>query len=258
MVKASSARKSDSIRPTTVDADEVARFNALAAEWWDPNGPMRPLHAMTPARMQFLRDALCAHFGRDSHDRSPLKGLEILDIGCGAGLASEPLARLGARVTGLDAAADAIAAARVHASLAGLSIDYRVGGPEALASDDQRYDCVIALEVLEHVSDVPTFLEQCRHRLKPNGLLAFSTLNRSAAAFLSAIVGAEYLLRLLPRGTHDWRKFLRPKDLQEALEAAGFVLGDIKGLGPDPLRGGWQLTQRTPVNYIGWATLSAM
>lgn len=248
-MKASSAR--------TVDDEEVRRFNALARRWWDPAGPMRPLHEMNPVRIAFIKAALCERFGRDPADRQALRGLELLDLGCGAGLASEPLARLGASVSGMDAAPDAIAAARAHASLAGLQIDYKVGGPEALEADRARFDAIVALEVLEHVSDVPQFLSLCRQRLKPGGLLLFSTLNRTLASLATAIVGAEYILRLLPRGTHDWRRFIRPDDLTRLLSNAGFEVGAIQGMVPDVARGGWRLSLRTPVNYIGWARITA-
>lgn len=252
-MKASNARQLKASALSTANPEDVARFNALAGDWWDPTGPMRPLHAMTPVRLRFLRDAFCAHFGRDTASRTPLAGLSVLDIGCGAGLASEPLCRLGARVTGMDAAPDAIAAAKAHAKLAGLDIRYDVGGPEALAAGSGRFDAVVALEVLEHVEDVDLFLSHCALQLKTDGILAFSTLNRTAASFVTAIAGAEYLLRLLPRGTHNWRKFLTPQELEAALGRAGFVVGAIEGMGPDLRHGGWRLTRRTPVNYIGWA-----
>lgn len=195
---------------TTVDSAEVAKFSGLAGTWWDPTGPMAPLHALNAARVRYLRDQACAHFGRDAKAARPLAELRVLDVGCGAGLLTEPLTRLGASVTGVDASAEAIAAARRHAEGGGLTIDYRVGGAEAA---EGTFDIVVTMEVVEHVPDLDAFVAAAVAPLKADGLFVAATLNRTPKAFALAIVGAEYLLRWLPRGTHDWQKFVRPSEL---------------------------------------------
>lgn len=227
--------------------DEIAKFDALAARWWDPNGPMAPLHRMNPLRCRWVATRLAAAQGRSGTD---LKGLSILDVGCGAGLASEGLARLGARVTGLDAAGAALAAARAHAEAEGLAIDYREGRPEELAAEGARFDAVVALEVIEHVADRAAFLAALAAVLKPGGMLFLSTLNRTPRAFLFAKLGAEYLLRLLPRGTHDWRMFVTPAELGTEARQAGLRICDIAGMAPVAAGKDWRESRDVGVNYI--------
>jgi len=235
---------------TTVDPDEIRNFDALAATWWDADGPMRPLHRLNPVRLGFVRDHLCRHFDRPANTLDPLAGVTVLDIGCGGGLISEPLARLGARVTGVDASADAIAVARAHAEQNGLAIDYRTGDAAALVADAAKFDAVVALEIIEHVADPEQFLKMLTHLVEPGGAVVLSTLNRTVRSFLEAIVGAEYVLRWLPKGTHQWDKFLRPSELVRPLRQAGVRVTDIAGLAYDPIKDDWRLTRRTDVNYL--------
>jgi 2-polyprenyl-6-hydroxyphenyl methylase / 3-demethylubiquinone-9 3-methyltransferase len=227
----------------------------MAADWWNADGPMRPLHLLNPARLGYIRDAAAQHFGVDRGKRQPLAGLRLLDLGCGAGLVSEPLARLGAEVVGVDAAAENIAAARAHAAQSGLSIDYRCTSAEDLAAAGEQFDLVIFLEVVEHVADVALFIQTIAKLLKPSGAAIFSTPNRTSASFALVIVGAEYVLRWLPRGTHDWRKFLTPPEFKAQLRSAGLAVQDISGLSFEPLAERFAVTQDLSVNYIGWATL---
>lgn len=234
----------------TVDEAEIARFDALADTWWDPDGPMRPLHLIGPVRLAFIRNMILRHFGADGGAPEPFAGLRILDVGCGAGLLDEPLARLGAQVTAIDAAAKNIAAARRHADGMGLKIDYRNATAEDLAAGKERFDVVMAMEVVEHVADLDAFLGALARLTKPGGLVLLSTINRTLKSFAMAIVGAEYVLRWLPRGTHDWQKFLKPEELQAALEEAGFVLVDREGMRYDPLGDRWSLDPDMSVNYL--------
>jgi len=234
----------------SVDRDEINAFDALAATWWDADGPMRPLHRLNPVRLGYVRENLCRHFDRSATALDPLAGLSVLDIGCGGGLISEPLARLGARVTGVDAAAKAIEVAIAHADQSGLDIAYRLGDAEALVDEAAQFDAVVALEIIEHVADPDQFLEMLAQLVAPGGAVVLSTLNRTVRSFLEAIVGAEYVLRWLPRGTHHWDKFLRPSELVRPLRQAGIRVTDITGLAYDPIRDDWQLTRRTDVNYL--------
>ncbi|HVL70713.1 MAG TPA: bifunctional 2-polyprenyl-6-hydroxyphenol methylase/3-demethylubiquinol 3-O-methyltransferase UbiG [Beijerinckiaceae bacterium] len=231
----------------SVDRDEVARFDALAERWWDPDGPMRALHRLNPVRLAYIRDQACRRFGRDPRAARPLEGLAVLDVGCGAGLLSEPMARLGGTVTGLDPAAANLDVARRHAARGGLSIDYRSDPVEALA---ERFDLVLAMEVVEHVPDVDAFVLACCRAVKPGGLLVMATINRTLRAFGLAIVAAEYVLRWLPRGTHDWEKFVTPEELARAIEAGGLSVADTSGAVYDPLAGAWSLSRDTGVNYM--------
>ncbi len=241
----------------TVNPAEIAHFNAMAAAWWNPDGPSKPLFALNPPRLAFVRDQLCARFARDPRMSQPLSGLRLLDLGCGGGLVSEPLARMGATVVGADAAEENIGIAKAHAAEMELAIDYRATTAEALVDEGARFDAVISLEVVEHVADVPLFLKCCAQLLEPGGLFLFSTLNRTAASYATAIIGAEMLLRVIPRGTHDWRKFITPEEMQGLLAAAGFGAADLRGLSFDPMRSAWQLSTNTQINYIAAASLRA-
>ncbi len=240
-----------STAPSTVDDAEVARFSAMAAEWWDPVGKFRPLHRFNPVRIGYIRDALARRFGRDARAPRPLAGLRLVDIGCGGGLLAEPLARLGAEVVGIDAAERNIKTASVHAAEAGVTVDYRNTTAEALVAAGERFDAVIALEVLEHVADVPLFLTCCADLAKPGGVLFFATMNRTPKAYLMAIIGAEYVLRWLPRGTHDWNKFLKPSEVAEELRRNGVTVRDLTGVVYNPLDGSFRLVPRdVQVNYL--------
>jgi 2-polyprenyl-6-hydroxyphenyl methylase / 3-demethylubiquinone-9 3-methyltransferase len=250
------ARQQGHTARTSVDPAELAKFTAMAEEWWDPDGKFRPLHQLNPARLSFIRDRVCAHVGRDPKAERPLHDLRILDIGCGGGLLCEPLTRLGARVTGVDAAEKNVQVARAHAAQSGLDIDYRHAAAEDLAADEEsdRYDVVLNMEVLEHVADVAGFLATSAALVKPGGATVVATLNRTPKSFMLAIVGAEYVLRWLPRGTHDWRKFLRPSELAAHLRRAGMEIAEMTGVEYNPLAASWRLTGDLDVNYMVFAT----
>jgi len=233
----------------SVDPAEIARFSAIADEWWDPKGRFRPLHKFNPVRLAYIRDAACARFERDPHSLTPLAGLDLLDIGCG-GLLSEPMARLGARVTGVDAGERNIKTALVHAAGQGLAIDYRTGTAEALARSGVRFDIILNMEVVEHVVSVPDFVGTCAQLLKPGGIMFCATLNRTAKAFALAIVGAEYVLRWLKPGTHDWTKFVTPAELEAAAQAAQLHVLQRSGVTYDPLADRFRLTSDLSVNYL--------
>lgn len=235
---------------STIDPAEVARFDAIARDWWDPKGPMAVLHKFNPVRLAFVRDEACAHFGRDPKTLRALEGLSLVDIGCGGGVLSEPLCRLGAEVTGLDPAPTNIAVARAHSEAGGLAIDYREETIEAVVASGQRFDIVLAMEVVEHVADVEAFVAACCAAVKPGGLLVMATLNRTLKSYALAIVGAEYVLRWLPKGTHDWEKFVTPDELGDAIEANGFVLGAQTGVVYNPLTGRWSAARDMDVNYM--------
>jgi len=240
-----------SIDAPSIDEAEIAKFAAMAEAWWDPAGKFRPLHRVNPVRLAFIRDRLCARFGRDAKAVKPLEGLKLLDVGCGGGLLCEPLARLGAAVTGLDAAEKNIRIASLHAAESGLAIDYRHGSVEELAEGTQRFDAVLTMEVVEHVADVAGFLVAAAQLVRPGGVMFLSTLNRTPKAFLMAIVGAEYVLRWLPRGTHDWRRFLRPSELAAGLRRAGLEVEELAGVAYNPLTDAWRLAPRDlDVNYM--------
>jgi 2-polyprenyl-6-hydroxyphenyl methylase/3-demethylubiquinone-9 3-methyltransferase len=233
----------------TVDAGEVGKFAALAETWWNPDGPFRPLHRMNPIRLDWLRDHLCAQFGRDPNACRALQGLRLLDVGCGGGLLSEPLARMGASVTGIDAAEEGVMAARTHAEAMGLEIDYRAMTAEELVATGERFDGVLALEIVEHVSDLPAFASALGALVEPEGLVALSTLNRTARSYAMAIVGAEYLLGWLPKGTHDWNRFPTPDEMRDVLAEGGLSVVDEAGFGYDPLRDVWRRGDDLSINY---------
>lgn len=234
----------------TVDADEVAKFSAMAAEWWDPAGKFRPLHVFNPVRLAFIRDRVSAHFGLAPNADRPFEGLRLLDIGCGGGLLSEPMCRLGAAVTGADAAERNIATASVHAAEQGLTIDYRATTAEALAEAGEAFDVILNMEVIEHVADMDAFMAACARCLRPGGLMIVATLNRTARAFALAIVGAEYVLGWLPRGTHDWSKFVTPAEMRMMMDKAGLAPGELTGVAYNPLSDKWSLSRDTAVNYM--------
>jgi 2-polyprenyl-6-hydroxyphenyl methylase / 3-demethylubiquinone-9 3-methyltransferase len=239
---------------STIDADEVARFSAMADEWWDPAGNFKPLHKFNPVRLGYIRDRLCAHFGRDDHSLTPLAGLTLLDVGCGGGLISEPLARMGATVTGIDASDRNIGTARAHAARTGLDIDYRCTTAEDLQAAGETFDVVLSLEVVEHVADVNLFLNSCAALVREGGATALATLNRTPKAFVFGIVGAEYVMRWLPRGTHDWKKFVRPSELAAGLRRGGIDVTDISGLTFDIIGDEWRVSTDLSVNYILFGT----
>jgi 2-polyprenyl-6-hydroxyphenyl methylase/3-demethylubiquinone-9 3-methyltransferase len=236
---------------STVDPAEIERFARIAEEWWDPRGKFAPLHRLNPVRLGFIRDRAAVHWQRDALSGAPLQGLSLVDIGCGGGLICEPMTRLGARVTGIDAAGRNIATARLHADGQELTIDYRETTAEALAETGAQFDIVLALEIVEHVADVDLFLQSISRLAKPGGLVFLSTLNRTAKAWALAIAGAEYVMRWLPRGTHDWRKFLKPSELVRGLRAAGVEPQEIVGVVYSPLSREWSLNGRDlDVNYM--------
>lgn len=238
----------------TVDPAEVEKFSALAEDWWDPQGRSRALHRLNPTRIAYLRDRACARFGRDPLGDRPLRGLSVLDVGCGGGLATEPLARLGAEVTGLDATPAAIEVARAHAAEQGLAIDYRRATAAELLAEGRQFDLVVALEIVEHVAEPADFLADCAGLVRPGGGFALSTFNRTGKAFLLGIVAAEYLLRWVPAGTHDWRRFLRPSEVAAGLRPHGLAVRDVQGLVYNPLTEGWRLSRRDlDVSYLLWA-----
>ena len=236
---------------TTIDAAEVAKFEAMAAEWWDPTGKFKPLHEMNPCRLEYITRQIAAEFGRDLTQPEPFKALRLLDIGCGGGLLSEPMARLGATVVGADAAARNIPVAQIHAEQSGLQIDYRHTSAEALAEAGEQFDVVLTMEVVEHVADPLAYLTACQHLLKPGGLMVCSTLNRNAKSFAMAIVGAEWVMRWLPKGTHDWKKFITPDELVDLIRRAGLDPVDRKGMVFNPVSWRWSLSDRDlSVNYV--------
>ncbi|MBW7922523.1 MAG: bifunctional 2-polyprenyl-6-hydroxyphenol methylase/3-demethylubiquinol 3-O-methyltransferase UbiG [Rubellimicrobium sp.] len=235
----------------TIDPAEVAKFEAMAAEWWDPAGKFRPLHQMNPCRLDYITSQIAAEFDRDPGTARPFQGLRVLDIGCGGGLLAEPMARLGAQVTGVDASPRNIEVARIHAAQTGLEIDYRHGTAEALAAAGERFDAVLNMEVVEHVADPLAYLTACHDLLRPGGLHVCSTLNRNPKSWLFAIVGAEHIARWLPKGTHDWRRFITPDELFDLLARAGMRPVDRKGMVLDFLRNEWKLSDRDlSVNYV--------
>ena len=236
---------------TTVDPSEVAKFEAMAAEWWDPTGKFKPLHMMNPVRLDYITSQIAAEFGRDLSDDKPFAGLRILDIGCGGGLLSEPMARIGADVVGADAAERNIPVAQVHAEQSGLDIDYRFTTAEALAAAGEQFDVVLNMEVVEHVADPLSYLTACQQLLKPGGLMVCSTINRNPKSFMVAIVGAEHVMRWLPKGTHEWDKFITPDELGNLITESGLRLVDKQGFVFNPILWSWSISSRDlSVNYV--------
>ncbi|MBJ7578739.1 bifunctional 2-polyprenyl-6-hydroxyphenol methylase/3-demethylubiquinol 3-O-methyltransferase UbiG [Devosia sp. MC532] len=235
---------------TTVNDAEIAKFTAMAEEWWDPTGKFKPLHKFNPVRLSYIRDKLVARFGRHANSIRPFEGIRILDVGCGGGLLCEPLTRLGATVTGVDAAERNIAIAKIHAEQGGLDIDYRATTSEALVAAGESYDVVLNMEVVEHVDNVPLYMKSCADLVAPGGLMFTATLNRTARALALAVIGAEYVLRWLPRGTHDWNKFLTPEEIIAELRRNGLNVTDQSGVSYNPLSGEWRLSRDMAVNYM--------
>jgi 2-polyprenyl-6-hydroxyphenyl methylase/3-demethylubiquinone-9 3-methyltransferase len=243
---------------TTVDPAEIAKFEAMAAEWWDPEGKFKPLHMLNPCRLDYITSQIAAQFSRDLAAEKPFAGLRILDIGCGGGLLSEPMARLGADVTGADAAEGNLPVARIHAEQSGLTIDYRHTTAEDMAAAGEQFDVVLNMEVVEHVADPLGFLTASQELLKPGGLLICSTINRNPKSYAVAIIGAEVIMRWLPRGTHEWSKFITPDELFALLADAGVTPVDRKGFVFNPLTWGWSISDRDlSVNYVTASTKSA-
>lgn len=236
---------------STVDDAEIAKFEAMAAEWWDPNGKFKPLHMLNPCRLDYITRQIAAEFGRDLSDPLPFQGLRLLDIGCGGGLLSEPMARLGADVVGADAAGGNLPVARIHAEQSGLKIDYRHTTAEALAEAGERFDIVLNMEVVEHVADPLSYLTACHDLLKSGGLHLCSTINRNPKSYAVAILGAEVVMRWLPKGTHDWKKFITPDELEKLLENSGVEPVDKKGFVFNPILWSWSISDRDlSVNYV--------
>ncbi|GLS86288.1 ubiquinone biosynthesis O-methyltransferase [Cypionkella aquatica] len=235
----------------TIDPAEVAKFEAMAAEWWDTEGKFKPLHLMNPCRLDYITRQIAAEFHRDLTQPLPFKGLRLLDIGCGGGLLSEPMARLGADVVGADAAARNIPVAQLHAVQSGLEIDYRNVAAEDLAAAGEQFDVVLNMEVVEHVADPQGYLTACQQLLKPGGLMICSTLNRNVKSFGMAIIGAEWVMRWLPKGTHDWTKFITPEELYDLIRKAGLDPVDRKGMVFNPFSWKWAISARDlSVNYV--------
>jgi 2-polyprenyl-6-hydroxyphenyl methylase/3-demethylubiquinone-9 3-methyltransferase len=235
---------------STIDQDEVDRFSAMASEWWDPTGKFRPLHKFNPVRLTYIRDHVTAHLGRDPKSPQPLKGLRILDIGCGGGLLCEPMARMGADVVGADASPTNIEIAKIHAAKSNIAVDYRAETAENLAAEGELFDVVLNMEVVEHVADVDLFLSSCAKMVKPGGLMFIATINRTFKALALAIVGAEYVLRWLPRGTHQYEKLVQPGEIEAPLAAADMAIIDRTGVFYSPLSDSWNLSRDMDVNYM--------
>jgi 2-polyprenyl-6-hydroxyphenyl methylase/3-demethylubiquinone-9 3-methyltransferase len=244
------AETAHSARVASVDDAEMAKFARMAAEWWDPNGKFAPLHKFNPVRLQFIRDLATELFRRDGRALCPFEGLKLLDIGCGGGLLSEPMARLGFHVLGADPLEKNVKTAAAHAASSGLDIDYRTTTAEDLAAEGAKFDVVLNMEVVEHVSDLGAFLRTCAELIAPGGCMVVATLNRTLKSLALAKIGAEYVLRWLPPGTHDWKRFVTPSELQHHLEDADLSVRRVQGVEFDPLRWDWRLSADTDVNYM--------
>ena len=238
------------LNSTTLDAKEIKNFESLALKWWDPLGPFRPLHLLNPARLLFIKQQIQNHYGLSADKLKPYVGLKILDVGCGGGLLSEPLARNGAQVTGIDAGSNAIGIAQCHAQEQGLTIDYYLSTVEEHLGHQKQYDIVIASEILEHVINIPDFIKSVKMLVKPQGLIIFSTLNRTYKSFGIAILGAEYIMKILPTGTHDWKKFLKPSELGNLCRQEALMLRDIQGMKLNLWNGKFELGPDVSINYI--------
>ncbi|WP_298985391.1 bifunctional 2-polyprenyl-6-hydroxyphenol methylase/3-demethylubiquinol 3-O-methyltransferase UbiG [uncultured Roseibium sp.] len=234
----------------TIDSEEVARFSAMAQEWWDPAGKFKPLHKFNPVRLAYIKQEVCRRFGRDPKASDAFKGLRFLDIGCGGGLLSEPMARLGADVVGADPSQTNIEIARLHMQSSGLNIDYRAETAEGLAAAGETFDVVLNMEVVEHVADVPLFLEATSNMVRPGGLMFVATINRTMKAYALAIFGAEYVLRWLPKGTHSYDKLVKPSEIEAPLGAAGLNIIDRSGVSYNPLTDSWAQSRDMDVNYM--------
>jgi 2-polyprenyl-6-hydroxyphenyl methylase/3-demethylubiquinone-9 3-methyltransferase len=239
----------DMLSPS-VDPAEIDKFSRLAQEWWDPRGKFRPLHLFNPVRIGFVREVAAAHFGRDPRALRPFDGLTLLDIGCGGGLLAEPMARMGFTVTGVDAAEKNVRIAATHAEGSGLKLSYRAGTAEMLEEEGASFDVVLNMEVVEHVADMKSFLNSCAGLVAPGGMTIVATLNRTLKSLALAKIGAEYILRWLPPGTHDWNRFVRPDELKRDLEAAKLNVTRLQGVMFDPLNWDWRLSSDTDVNYM--------
>ncbi len=237
----------------TASPEEVSRFTEMADSWWDEGGKFRPLHQLNPPRISFIRDHIASHFGRPAAEERPFKGLELLDIGCGGGLLSEPMLGLGAKVTGIDAGQRNIEIAKAHAEQSGLKIDYLCRLPETMATEGAKFDIVLSMEVVEHVQDFRGFIEAAGAMVKPGGVMVLSTINRTLKSLALAKIGAEYVLRWMPVGTHDWNKFVKPSELASRLRHNGLKTVILKGLKYSPLRDEWSLTSDLGVNYMAMA-----
>ena len=235
---------------TTINDAEVAKFTAMAEEWWDPKGKFKPIHKFNPVRLAYIREHVLAHFHRDGSVMRPLEGLSILDVGCGGGLLCEPLARLGATVTGIDAAERNIKIATLHAAQSGVDVTYEATTSEALAAQGQKYDMVLNMEVVEHVDNVPLYMKSCADLVAPGGLMLTATLNRTARALAFAVIGAEYVLGWLPKGTHDWNKFLTPDEIKTLITRNGLVVTDQTGVVYHPLADDWRKSRDMAINYM--------
>lgn len=256
--KTAEKKTKKTFRRTTVNDEEIRQFDALGDEWWNPNGPMRPLHRLNPVRLDYIRRAVCQHFDRDPQAMRVLDGLRVADIGCGGGIVAEPLCRMGGDVTGIDAGKENIRIAKAHAKESALKIDYRTTTVEAVASAGEKFDIVTALEVVEHVDDLGLFMASCCKIVKKDGLIILSTLNRTPKSFLLGIVAAEHILRWLPVGTHNWKKFVKPSELARELDDHGFKVGDVTGLTFNPLKNQFALdADDIAVNYLMTAARSA-
>lgn len=244
---------------TSIDPAEVEQFSRIADAWWDAKGKFKPLHDINPLRIGYIRDQVVTHLGGDAKSLKPLAGLSLLDIGCGGGLICEPMCRMGAQVTGIDASEKNIAVAALHAEQSGLAVDYRATTAEALVQQNAHFDVVLALEIVEHVVDADAFIASCAALVKPGGMLIMTTLNRTPKSYAMAIIGAEYVLRLLPRGTHQWKKFVRPSEMARAMQQSGLNIADMSGMVLNPLRREWKLSATDlDVNYLMVARKSTL